>query len=543
MAYLRCKMETGALLSLPSVLFNHATLDTDEAQWPRSDACVADALQHMEVGLVDFAWHAVPACTFFRVLHTSPEARKVVLGCHADKIDFAVKVTVCYAQHLAPNDTHVCVCEEGGRSCTLDGQRLCWHMARVLPALFRWRKTAPVPFLVLRSQPLCQPTLPAISQYDLPLAVDVEGDDGDGPEALVLVAEPRLTRLGVREAEVAERLLQAKALVADRGFVLAQDMDGVHVETLRDMERTGVVQLSSSEFGDLQVALQVSAVKWCHQLLVRDPELLSHLPRCCSPFKMSKLELMMSLRLEGWKHADEFPEAWSTEKALQLQEETTRPAAYFAALLDRGRLLQRGVDRIMHGMPAAYYECLSRLPLGKLTAFLASAHGEGAQEASHAWCQQQLRLSEEPAAETDLVQAVRALEDGAPYDHHEKHDVLQVHDPAEGGFLVAHNADPGWRRSLVDAGAGTVAVKVYFDHHTHSSGVQRGWVTCTHPGHASCIKYEVVTAAPTRELFCLRMYACFVLAASTADKASHLLARPTEQALQQLQPKFRMRDF
>ena len=60
-AYLRCKMETGALLSLPSVLFNHATLDTDEAQWPRSDTPVADALQHMEVGLVDFAWHTVAA--------------------------------------------------------------------------------------------------------------------------------------------------------------------------------------------------------------------------------------------------------------------------------------------------------------------------------------------------------------------------------------------------------------------------------------------------------------------------------------------------
>lgn len=113
--------------------------------------------------------------------------------------------------------------------------------------------------------------------------------------------------------------------------------------------------------------------------------------------------------------------------------------------------------------------------------------------------------------------------------------------------IIGHAVPDAWRRALVSlpaAGQGApYSVKVYFDHHTHSSGVQRGFVFCSNRAHGSCIKYEFCTLAPSRQTFCAWMFAWHASGASIATKSEHLAHRPSDRDVEEVSACMTMVDF
>ena len=89
--------------------------------------------------------------------------------------------------------------------------------------------------------------------------------------------------------------------------------------------------------------------------------------------------------------------------------------------------------------------------------------------------------------------------------------------PSVGALVAPVAAASGWGRSIVDMGEGTLQVRVYFDHFSHSSGHQRGWVVCSSHG---CIRYAACTGS--KESYCAAMYLWHQAGGALVSKAEHL---------------------
>ena len=92
-------------------------------------------------------------------------------------------------------------------------------------------------------------------------------------------------------------------------------------------------------------------------------------------------------------------------------------------------------------------------------------------------------------------------------------------------------------RKLIDCGPGTMELKVYFDHCTHQSGRQRGWVDCV--AHA-CIRYKFCTGSQLE--FLADMYA-LQLAGPICTTGVHLGHCPTQEDVAAVMADLRVRDF
>ncbi len=81
-----------------------------------------------------------------------------------------------------------------------------------------------------------------------------------------------------------------------------------------------------------------------------------------------------------------------------------------------------------------------------------------------------------------------------------------------------------WTRRLIDCGPGTMELNVHFDHSTHQSGRQCGWVDCV--AHA-CIRYKFCTGSQLDFLADMHVWE---LAGLICTAGVHLAHCPTPEA-------------
>lgn len=121
-------------------------------------------------------------------------------------------------------------------------------------------------------------------------------------------------------------------------------------------------------------------------------------------------------------------------------------------------------------------------------------------------------------------------------------DVVARPGGARGPSLLASALPEGWKRTECSVGD-LPPLKVYFDHFSHQTGVQRGWCTCSEPSHGSCIKYEFVTVARSRLEFCSMLFAWHRAAARFDNKADHLGFAPSAEEIADLERTMLLADF
>ena len=81
--------------------------------------------------------------------------------------------------------------------------------------------------------------------------------------------------------------------------VYPDDLDVVHLDTIQAMERIGAVRVTTSEFGELLLALNSSFVVWKVMRAVQKPLPLPALSSSLPTSKTTKLELILWLQHEG----------------------------------------------------------------------------------------------------------------------------------------------------------------------------------------------------------------------------------------------------
>ena len=97
-------------------------------------------------------------------------------------------------------------------------------------------------------------------------------------------------------------------------------------------------------------------------------------------------------------------------------------------------------------------------------------------------------------------------------------------------------------RAIVSCGAGTPEVKIYFDHASHQSGNQRGWVDCAEHACSSCIKYDFVGTA-SRTDFLARLYIWYCAGDSYLTKQLHLQYIPSVEDIAAMAPQLVISEF
>ena len=80
--------------------------------------------------------------------------------------------------------------------------------------------------------------------------------------------------------------------------------------------------------------------------------------------------------------------------------------------------------------------------------------------------------------------------------------------------------------------AGHAGFSIKWDGCSHTSGVQRAYVGCAHPGHAACFRYMSVTVQPTRRDVCLHLIAWWYEAVRrNLSREEHQAFRPSQADL------------
>ena len=196
----------------------------------------------------------------------------------------------------------------------------------------------------------------------------------------------------------------------------------------------------------------------------------------------------MRLHTEGWIGDSECSGAWEPEGDLLYRSGLAQPLSYFARLALRDSEVAKGVVEIKHRMTDNYYKCLLLLDSGNLLKMIDGMEGK-----KDEWFRTQLSKSGASAAQAAL---------DAEEEHRPPLAVLDRPGDDEYALPLVPSVvqSSEWSRCIVSQ-PGVAPAKVYFDHSSHSSGRQRGWVDCTAHG---CIKYEF--CAGGKAAFCCAMH-------------------------------------
>ena len=92
--------------------------------------------------------------------------------------------------------------------------------------------------------------------------------------------------------------------------------------------------------------------------------------------RKTKLEMVISLRMEGWTPQERVSEPHTLGGARVYQPDFKQPLDCFVALYLARRVFMKGVSRICHGFPNSYYICLIQLDAERLQRMLANADGQ-----------------------------------------------------------------------------------------------------------------------------------------------------------------------
>ena len=279
-----------------------------------------------------------------------------------------------------------------------------------------------------------------------------------------------------------------------------------------------------------QLALNIKSLDWTTIQRAIDPVPLHLLGATDgNPLRLSKCQLIMLLRRDGWSHASGL-DNWSPDLPLQYTMTWSRPASYFVALLHRGDIVGKGVGTIRHGGKDHYYKCLLKLSPERLLSMLADA---GDDDHPDEWYKQ-FAIDDE-AVEEDVADAEEdvlrlAVLDGAaePPGH-----MLSILPPVAKDYL--------WTRCIAKQ-LGKRDNKVLFDRATDGTCRQRGWAQC--PLH-QCRLYRHCDEFTSRE----HMVAHMVLwkeagwPAENHSRHEHLKWEPAAADVEALSTTIELHDY
>ena len=467
--------------------------------------------------------------TVFKVVNLFPESRFKMPVLHQGQSRTCVNISKCGIVSKNPDDAEDIVVDISEEIATLDFQLLANSMGQALESIFRWE-----PARTISSWKVKAIALPVFNEdvYDLPPIVGSASRASGAAAHSTTLALYDAQQRDVRTHALIQELMARKAFVTggngpvNMGSLLAWSMD--NVSALNDLK---IVQLSTSEFGEMSIAIDPSKLDHSALVKLRSPTQHCRLPAPRTR-KECKLDLMFQLRMLGW-----MPELNPADIAgsdnMGYVADLNAPLSYFSALVHSAEILGKGVC-IRHGGLDAYYKCLRHLSAEAL----ASLDVDGQGKKSNSFWQKQLN---------DSVEAVEAFE---PVEAIEDQPVemrpLAVQDFRAGvlddnNILHCEVQHVGYRRQIVDAGEGTPSVKIYFDNFSasESASSQRGFLNCD---IHSCIKYRPVGDESLEE-FCARSY-CWYLAGHNHDtKQEHLCHAPTAQEVTEMLQKIRLRSF
>jgi hypothetical protein len=204
----------------------------------------------------------------------------------------------------------------------------------------------------------------------------------------------------------------------------------------------------------------------------------------------SKLDLIAILHRQGFDSDKNPPQLWTADMGPNVYRYSAIASGsklYFVSLVLRDKIVAKNATSILHNASASYYKCLLSLP--DLTEMQALVDISSVDES-----------------------ACTTLLDAGGIVHVETSEMLAIEDAP--GDHSAHNSDAFSPVLLANAAAELALVQpvtlgiilsgpplapvVFFDRHSHSSGILRGYTRCIW-GHDKCFKYQQVNVAGSRE--------------------------------------------
>lgn len=337
--------------------------------------------------------------------------------------------------------------------------------------------------------------------------------------------------------------LRSKDAVVDGGdgmplLELALGCVGATDHLVRVLQAVGALEVETDEFQTELVRMHPDSLQRCSSLLLvaqpqanvlhfRFPDALA-----CS----SKMVLVLEALHRGWELVPG-PLAPRRQGApLQLEAGMlARSHLYLRTMLDDASIYVKGANCIHHKMPAAYYKCLLNLPsLETLCADpdlcnYRNADFEAIALGRHHRYQLggRLPLADAPC-EFEGADGLGVLAEG------EQLALLDQEVPPEiaEGVLMEPQRAP---RSL-GAFSFTLHGKVArFDNFSHSSGNQRGYITCAANSlHGGCYKYRFVRDFATHQECAAWLMAWDMASDQCSSKREHLAFSPPPEAVQKV---------
>jgi hypothetical protein len=323
-------------------------------------------------------------------------------------------------------------------------------------------------------------------------------------------------------------LLERKAVGEANACYLLQ-LEYWTSKTLSFLEAQGIVASKQDEFADTLVWL-TDSVKFAPGMSISDPQpMLVHAESTTLKGRTTtKITLMLMLFSNGWRlpGAREAKPEWQkpASRVLRLVPQCfSRPKSYFRALLLLPLLFDRGLQRLSHHGPAAYYDAIIRATdmavFNALSDRDVRTYTVTKEEAARA-AREALEMPEDAECVEEALEPAAADAAGDPV----------------GAICIP---DEAYEIPPVPCRAPHLPnVRVLYDRFTHQSGKLRCFVSCPEAGgkHGSkCRRYTFVSAHASRRAAEAWLLAWASLASSTRDMTAHVAADPCAAAVAAMQ--------
>jgi hypothetical protein len=281
----------------------------------------------------------------------------------------------------------------------------------------------------------------------------------------------------------------AEAMTCGENGLLSTELEGIHATSVDRLRRAGMIRVTETEFGEQRIALRPETVTWDISTGIGSPVALSRIGVGPKLLREHKLQLLIALHLEGWRPGrPEVP--FRRDGALVYKP--GKALTYYACLLDRENVIAK-VPEIPHDNVHHYYRCLLLLSCDDLQTCMAGGARQGDE-----WWRKQCVYYQGDDAEMLPIENAEPADVGDPIPIDEGNGP-----PLE---IAEEMQSLGWLRCVIHIGGQSERLHVKFDNHSHESGVQRGWATCT---RCKCVRWRSTKNFRSRIDFCTDMYAWF----------------------------------
>ena len=534
--YFKGIFKPGNYYSMPLEMWMGAISDVQSVAPAARDildqSLVAVSQPDIEIGQLFQGLHQM-----FVVTNVRPENRKVVRVDHLETRRTTVQVVRC---EMLPDWTRMyrqTLCVErlasADAAATLDLRCMTRHVGDALRKVVVWRK------LTQRARPrfkaLANTELPPHDISLPPPICDEVGSGAPPPQALA----PLSTHIAAdsSQQEMDSLILALTAgnhYSGQQSYLPWAECPGVSMTALEALEKAGAVVLRQNEFAEPEIAVRPEALVWSPAPILHQPLTFCRAVAVVdNPLAHSKLALMLHLECEGF--AQGAPEAPLTRDSPREYRVSPKIAlSYYACLVSRQIIWDKGVASINHYGSDNYWRCLLRMNTSQLAKLEASMEGK-----QDAWFKRQLGAVPADQMADKEGSGDEGGDGGAATDD----EPLPVEADLSAPVVINEIEDRflGWTRKECQAGPEGEKLRIYFDNGTTRSGYQQAWLPCTI--HERCIRWRKIFDTQTK--FCSYMLAWHAdgRRADMLSKKEHMRHEPSAEDVSAIEQQLIMRDF